>query len=539
MSVSSAISMDTTSGRTALLGITTPLAGLSMPVDTTGSVIAVVSTRLGALTADASAGAVVRGNGSNLLWISGTAAQVNAKLATLTYAGTTAGTDDLSILAVAADGTLTPLVRSTIAVIPLATVPPPAHSSVYFESGTLTLESRTMDGPDVTLREPAGSANATTCVLINSTIGASSQISVLNDNSGSVVPRIAIAGRVELDGAMAFAGNGATVSLAQGATFINEGSMAIGAHAAQFTGTGSIINNGLIAVTGDGTAGALPHIDTSLSGSGILSLSGGASVEIGAAVGAGETIWFGAGSNTLHLGQPATFAAQIGGFSHSDVIVLDGVTVTNALATSAAEADTGSLTLFNGTSRVGTIHFTAREAGTVFQLGTDAAGNATIALAPVSNPAAATSVDVFRFFDAAHGTQLLTEDAAERDAIMSSRPDLRYEGIGLRAVDQAQPDANATAVYRFFDTSNGTHFMTSSTTERDALVATRPDMVFEPSSTLFEHATAQAGDTAVYRFFDSQSGAHFFTADAGERASILSTRPDMTLEGIAFYAPTT
>ena len=97
-------------------------------------------------------------------------------------------------------------------------------------------------------------------------------------------------------------------------------------------------------------------------------------------------------------------------------------------------------------------------------------------------------------------------------------------------------DAGAIAIYRFFDTSDGSHFLTASATERDALISTRSDLVYEASSTLYEHATAQSGDVAVYRFFDQASGAHFFTGSAAEHATLLTTRPDMASEGIAFYA---
>ena len=53
----------------------------------------------------------------------------------------------------------------------------------------------------------------------------------------------------------------------------------------------------------------------------------------------------------------------------------------------------------------------------------------------------------------------------------------------------------------------------------------------------YEDSTPQAGDTAVFRFFDTVHGTHLFTQSAGERASILSTRADLVAEGIAFYAP--
>ena len=348
------------------------------------------------------------------------------------------------------------------------------------------------------------------------------------------MPRLAIAGRVEIDGSTSLAGNGTAVSLALGATLFNEGSMAIDAHATRFTGGGTLVNDGLIIITGDGVASAPVHVDTALTGAGSIVLTGGASLALGASVGAGETVRLDAGANTLHLAQPNAFAGAIAGFSRGDTLVLDGASVSNAIYSRSAETGDGVLTLLQGDLTLAKIRFTTPETGTTFHLGTDASGSATLSLAAV-NPG---TVDVFRFFDAAHGTQLLTQDATERDTILNTRSDLHYEGVGLRAIDPAYATPNTVDVYRFFDTTNGTHFMTSSLSERDTVLTSRPDLVFEPNSTLVEHATAQAGDSAVYRFFDSSTGAHFYTANTGERAAILATRPDMTLEGIAFYAPT-
>ena len=48
--------------------------------------------------------------------------------------------------------------------------------------------------------------------------------------------------------------------------------------------------------------------------------------------------------------------------------------------------------------------------------------------------------------------------------------------------------------------------------------------------------SAQPGDTPVYRFFDTCLGTHFYTANAAEAATMQS-RPELTSEGIAFYAP--
>lgn len=526
---------DGAANRTALLGITTPISDIALPNLGNQTVIAVVSTRLGTVAADTAPGAIVRGSGSLLLSISGTVTQVAAKLATLTYFSSVAGLDQLSVVLLAPGGTVLPIAQTSLAVLPLVGLSTAANSLVYFDRGTLTIESRTLAGPDLALREPVGSLNATTLILVNSTVGAASHLTVRNDNAiGAVMPRLAIAGRVELDGQTSLSGNGTAVSLALGATLRNEGSMAIDAHATRFTGGGTLVNDGLICITGDGVASAPVRIDTALAGSGSITLTAGATLELGASVGTGETIRLDGGANTLHLAKPGAFAGAIAGFSLADTLVLDGVSASNAVYTRSAENGDGILTILKGPIAVAKIHFIGPEVGTAFHSNTDAAGNATISLTAV-NPG---TVDVFRFFDAANGTQLLTQDATERDTILTTRPDLEYEGVGLHAIDPARATPTTVDVYRFFDSSNGTHFMTSSASERDTVLANRPDLVFEPSSTMVEHATAQAGDAAVYRFFDSTNGAHFYTADAGERATILSTRPDMTLEGIAFYAPT-
>lgn len=143
-------------------------------------------------------------------------------------------------------------------------------------------------------------------------------------------------------------------------------------------------------------------------------------------------------------------------------------------------------------------------------------------------------VPVYRFFDTNYGTQFLTANTQERDTIKSTRPDLTYEGVGLKAA--ASNDPNASPVYRFFDTHYGTHFYTSSSSERDTIQSTRPDLTFEGVG-FNEFMTQQAGSTAVYRFFDSNRGTHFFTASATEQSTILKTRPDLVPEGISFYSP--
>jgi hypothetical protein len=144
---------------------------------------------------------------------------------------------------------------------------------------------------------------------------------------------------------------------------------------------------------------------------------------------------------------------------------------------------------------------------------------------------------VFRFFDTHDGGHFFTTSTTERDQVLTTRSDMKFEGIGYKAIDPAAPDPDATPVYRFFDTHDGGHFFTTSTVERDQVLQTRPDLKFEGAG-YSEHASQISGDVPVYRFFETTSGGHFFTASATERDTVSATRADMKFEGVAFYAPT-
>lgn len=147
------------------------------------------------------------------------------------------------------------------------------------------------------------------------------------------------------------------------------------------------------------------------------------------------------------------------------------------------------------------------------------------------------NVSIYRFFDKTDGTHFFTASASEAATLETTRSDLSSEGVGLRGYDSAAATPSSVAVFRFFDTTDGTHFYTASAAERDALTSAPSSAMKFEGAAFYEDATPQAGDTAVYRFFDTAHGTHLFTQSVGERASILSTRPDLVSEGVAFYAP--
>ncbi|MEZ5702237.1 MAG: DUF1566 domain-containing protein [Burkholderiaceae bacterium] len=92
-------------------------------------------------------------------------------------------------------------------------------------------------------------------------------------------------------------------------------------------------------------------------------------------------------------------------------------------------------------------------------------------------------------------------------------------------------------VFRFFNSGTGAHFFTTSVAERDHIIANVPAFSYEGPA--FHTSNAAAfGLSPVHRFFNQQSGVHFYTISEAERAHIVANLPQFHYEGIAYYAST-
>lgn len=138
---------------------------------------------------------------------------------------------------------------------------------------------------------------------------------------------------------------------------------------------------------------------------------------------------------------------------------------------------------------------------------------------------------VYRFAKISSGAYFYTGDRAERDSILASLPDFRYEGVAfLRS-----SDAEAVPVYRFANLNNGGYFFTGSLAERDATIANYPNMRYEGSTFSVASSTAP-GAQPVYRLANLTNGGYLYTTAAAERDAALSLG-FWRNEGISFYAP--
>jgi len=98
--------------------------------------------------------------------------------------------------------------------------------------------------------------------------------------------------------------------------------------------------------------------------------------------------------------------------------------------------------------------------------------------------------------------------------------------------------ATRTPVYRFFNSKTGAHFYTASAGERDFVSGTYPDFKYE-SIAFYAMSGSSTGTSPVFRFFNPQSGAHFYTISATERDFVRTTYPVFQFEGTSWWAQTT
>lgn len=161
------------------------------------------------------------------------------------------------------------------------------------------------------------------------------------------------------------------------------------------------------------------------------------------------------------------------------------------------------------------------------------AGEGTINVMPMSF---LNSTPVYRFYNLLTNVHFYTANEAERSVVVATAPHFRDEGTAFFASSSAE--ANTAPVYRFFNYATGAHFYTISQSERDTVVNTLSQYYrFEG---IGWHASPNPGAnlTPMYRFYNFNVAAHFYTASSSERAYVIATFPFMRDEGIAYYVAT-
>ncbi len=91
-------------------------------------------------------------------------------------------------------------------------------------------------------------------------------------------------------------------------------------------------------------------------------------------------------------------------------------------------------------------------------------------------------------------------------------------------------------VYRFYNSRTGAHFFTSSTAERDTVIS-KLSPPFSHEGVAFSVASAfSPGLSPVHRFYNTRTGVHFYTISESERATVAASLPQFLYEGVAYHA---
>lgn len=143
---------------------------------------------------------------------------------------------------------------------------------------------------------------------------------------------------------------------------------------------------------------------------------------------------------------------------------------------------------------------------------------------------------IYRFYNTATGAHFFTANRAERDYVIATYPQFKYESEAFYAY--ASAGTGLTAVYRFFNTKTGTHFFTANSAERDYVIATYPVFNYE-GAVWYAKTAADGTNSPLFRFFNTSTGAHFYTMSQPERDYVIATYPVFNYEGTAYYAWTT
>lgn len=139
---------------------------------------------------------------------------------------------------------------------------------------------------------------------------------------------------------------------------------------------------------------------------------------------------------------------------------------------------------------------------------------------------------VYRFFNSSTGTHFYSANHTEAVSISTNLAQYSYESVAYKSVNST--DTNAVEFYRFYNTETGTHFFTASAAERDSVISTLSQFNYEGVA-YHLHSTADADDIALYRFFNTDTGTHFYTANEAEKDNVIATLSQYNYEGIVGY----
>lgn len=133
------------------------------------------------------------------------------------------------------------------------------------------------------------------------------------------------------------------------------------------------------------------------------------------------------------------------------------------------------------------------------------------------------SIPVYRFWSKKHKGHFFTASAEEKDYIIANYDEYvwKYEGIGWYAHNTKEADT--VPIYRFWSKKNKHHFYTASEAEKDHVIAAYDDYVWKYEGIAwYAYSSQNENRLPIYRFWHSTNKSHFYTTNETEK-NILMT----------------
>ena len=156
---------------------------------------------------------------------------------------------------------------------------------------------------------------------------------------------------------------------------------------------------------------------------------------------------------------------------------------------------------------------------------------------------------VYRFFQSEKGFHFYTSSDIERQNVVerSAEGELQYdyENVAYNVLASnkdrltgAEIEA-ASPVYRFFNTDTGAHLYTMDENEKDFVIDNLDNYIFENEAYYaFETPTEDIETVPLYRMLNTQTGSHLYTTDSNEFNFIKDNFSNFQVEGnggVTFY----
>ncbi len=137
-------------------------------------------------------------------------------------------------------------------------------------------------------------------------------------------------------------------------------------------------------------------------------------------------------------------------------------------------------------------------------------------------------------------TQAMLKKGAELNSAELTRAAAETAGqpvtqTGKKGTTKAATSATLVTVWRFFNTRTLAHFYTANEGEKEAVLASVPTFKLDGAA-FYASSVSDTGLSPVHRFYNTQTGVHFYTISEDEKTMVMASLPQFNYEGVAYYA---